>query len=162
MMKANEEIGQCASIIVLTLATLYFISGQVQNTGFFTSSFGPFEAFLFYLPVLLSILTSLVKIVSGRRNKSRPLESLNALAVAAAGFILFVIFPFNFSHIGDMLPFHLGFLFSWIPNYLGRFIVLISGIAGFANMIYNGALYPQVRKRLADPSHAAHENLRAH
>lgn len=160
-MRANEKIGQCASIIAVILATLYFAFSQVLNTGFFTSSFGSFETFLFYLPIPFSILASIVRIASGSRNRARPLEIINAVAIAAAGFCLLVIFPFNFSHVGDLLPFHLGILFSWIPNYLGRFIVLIAGIGGFANMIYNAALYPQVRNRLANSSPTTHEELRA-
>lgn len=148
-------------MIVITLATFYFVFSQLDRTGFFTSSFGSFEAFLFYLPIPFSILAGLVKITSSSRNKARPLDVLNDMVVAAAGFYLFVIFPFNFSRVGALLPLHLGFWFSWIPSYLGRFIMLVAGLAGFANMIYTSVLFVSLRSKLSTSPRTGYQEMPA-
>lgn len=154
--KPSERAGEAAVIVALLLMTLYFIYNQVLATGFFTSSFGTLEMFLFYLPVPLGIAVSVTRIVTGRRNLGRPLETLNAISLAAAGIWLFIVFPFNFAHIGDLLPNQLQFLVSWIPNYVGRAIMLLAGLGGVVNMFYTPTLYIMVRRefsRHASPVH---------
>jgi hypothetical protein len=83
---------------------------------------------LFYLPVPLGIGVSIIRLAKGRRNPARPLETLDAISVAVAGIRLFIVFPFNFARLADLLPSPVWFLFLWIPNYLGRIIVLIAGL----------------------------------
>jgi hypothetical protein len=59
---------------------------------------------------------------------------------------LFIVFPFNFAHLGDLLPSSLQFLLSWIPNYLGRIILLLVGLGGLFNSVYTPVIYFSVRR----------------
>jgi hypothetical protein len=111
-MNRSERLGEVAVIIALLVMTLFFVYHQILQTGFFTWAFGPSEMVLFYAPVPIGIAASLVREVTGHRNVARPIETANALALIAAGFWLFLVFPFNFSHLADVLPQSLQFLVS--------------------------------------------------
>jgi len=102
--------------------------------------------FLFYLPVPLGIGVNMIRLATGRRNPARPLETLDAISIAVAGLWLFIVFPFNFAHLADLLPSFLQFLLSWIPNWLGRVIVLIAGLGGLFNSAYTPIVYISVRR----------------
>jgi hypothetical protein len=144
--KPGERFGELFATVLILLVTLYFIYSQVLQTGFFTSSFGSVEMFLFYAPVPLGIGVNTIRLTTGRRNPARPLETLDAILIAVAGLWLFVVFPFNFAHLADLLPNFLQFLLSWIPNYLGRAIVLIAGLGGLFNSVYTPLVYFSVRR----------------
>lgn len=141
-----ERVAELAAILAVSLMTLYFIYSQLLRTGFFTPSFGSTEIFLFYAPVPLGIAVSVIRMVTGRRNPARPLETLNAITMAAAGLWLLIVFPFNFAHLGDLLPSPLQVLLSWIPNYLGKIILLVVGLAGLFNSVYTPIIYFPVRR----------------
>lgn len=145
-MKRSERLGEAAAIIALLVGTLFFAYHQILKTGFFTLAFGPLEAVLFYALVPIGIAVSLVRGVTGHRNVARPLEIANALELMAAGFWFFLVFPFNFSHLADVLPRSLQFLLSWFPNWIGRDIALLTGLVNLANAFYIPALYISVRK----------------
>jgi len=144
--KSGERSGAVFATIMIVLVTLYFVYSQVLQTGFFTSTFGTLEMFLFYVPVPLGIGVNVIRLATGRRNPARPLETLDALSIAFAGIWLFIVFPFNFAHLADLLPSFLQFILSWIPNYLGRAIVLIAGLGGLFNCVYTPIVYLSVRR----------------
>jgi hypothetical protein len=143
--KPGERAGNAFAIIVVTLVTLYFVSSQVEKTGFFAPSFGNLETFLFYLPVPLGIGVSLIRLVTGRKNPARPLDALNAAVIGVACFWFFVVFPFDFAHLGDLLPSQIQFLADWIPNYLARAVLLIGGFGSLFNAVYTPMIYLVVR-----------------
>ena len=142
-------MAEAVSIFAILLLTGFFVYHQSQNTGFFTSSFGMFETILFYLPVPIAVAVSLIRMATAKRNTARPLEALGAVAWAAAGIWLFIVFPFDFTHLGDALPNGTQFLLSWVPNWLGRALVLIAGLAGAVNMVYTPIIYFSVRKEIS-------------
>lgn len=143
------------AIVAILLVTLYFIYSQVLKTGFFTSSFGITEIFLFYFPVPLGILANIVKLLTGRRNPARPIETVDAIAIAVAAFWLFIAFPFNFTHLADLLPGFLRFLLSWIPNYLGRALVFVIGLGGLFSAIHTPIVLFSVRREYSRRASAA-------
>lgn len=143
-----ERAGELAGIVAVSLLTVFFIYHQILGTGFFTSSFGTLEMFLFYLPVPLGIAVSITRMVTGQRNSARPLETASSVAWAAAGIWLFIVFPFDFARLGDVLPSSLQFVLSWIPDWLGRAILLIAGVAGLVETFYTPVIYFSVRREL--------------
>ena len=147
-LRISDRFGEFVAIIVISLVGWYFVSSQRQGTGFFTSSFGVPEQILFYLPIVLGIAISGVRILTGRRNNARLLEIVNAVATVAAAIGLYIVFPFNFAHLGDLLPSQIQFLVNWIPNYLARLVIVLCGIAGFVNIFYTSYLYLGVRRHL--------------
>jgi hypothetical protein len=147
--KNGERVGNIFAIAAVSLVTLYLISSQIEKTGFFTSSFGVLEMVLFYLPVPLGIGVSLIKLLTGRKNPSRPLDALNAVAIAVACLWFFVVFPFDFAHLGDLLPFGLKVLVNWIPNFLVRAVLLIGALGSLINVFYTSMIYTTVRAEYA-------------
>lgn len=145
-MRIGERCGEFVAMLMISLLTAYFLASQKAMTGFFTSSFGPLEQFLFYFPAVLGISISFVRLVTGLRNVARSIEIVNAAATAAAGFVLFATFPFNFSHLGDLLVNELRFLVNWLPNHIMRDLFLICGFARFANIFYTSYLYMTVKR----------------
>ena len=59
--KPSERAGEVFAIVAISLVTLYFVSSQIDKTGFFTSSFGNLETFLFYLPVPLGMVVCFIR-----------------------------------------------------------------------------------------------------
>jgi hypothetical protein len=147
--RSGERAGNVFAIVAVSLVTLYFVSSQLDNTGFFTSSFGIPEMVLFYLPVPLGIGVSVIKLVTGRKNPSRPLDALNAVVIGVACLWFFVVFPLNFAHLGDLLPFGLKVLVDWIPNSVVRVILLIGGLGSLFNVFYTSIIYMAVRSEYA-------------
>ena len=148
-MKQSERFGEFVGIVALFILTLFFVYHQLLSTGFFTTSFGLLEVILFYASIPIGIATGAVRIIKGSRNTARPLEVVSAVIWIATGFWLFLVFPFDFLHLGDVLPISLQFLLSWIPDWLGRCIIFLTGLIGTVNAIYIPSLYISIRKELA-------------
>ena len=102
--------------------------------------------FLFYLPVPLGIGVSVIKLVTGRKNPSRPLDALDAVVIGVACLWFFVVFPLDFAHLGDLLPFGLKVLADWIPNSVVRIILFIGGLGSLFNVFYTSMIYMAVRE----------------
>jgi hypothetical protein len=147
--RKGERAGNVFAIVAVSLVTLYLISSQIDKTGFFTSSFGVTEMFLFYLPVPLGIGVSLIRLVTGRKNPARPLDALNAVVIGVACLWFFVVFPLDFAHLGDLLPFGMNVLVNWIPNSIVRPILLIGGLGSLFNVFYTSMIYGAVRAEYA-------------
>jgi hypothetical protein len=147
--RKGERTGNVFAIVAVSLVTLYLVSSQIEKTGFFTSSFGIPEMILFYLPVPLGIGVSLIKLVTGRKNPARPLDALNAFVIAVACLWFFIVFPLDFAHLGDLLPFGLKILVNWIPNAVVRAILLIGGLGSLFNVFYTSMIYVAVRAEYA-------------
>jgi len=143
--KPGERAGEVFAIVAISLLTLYFVSSQIDRTGFFTSSFGNLETFLFYVPVPFGIAVCLIRLSTGRRNPARPLDSIDAAITGMACLWFFVVFPFNFAHLGDLLPSQIQFLADWIPNYLARAVFLVGGFGSLFNAVYTPMIYLVVR-----------------
>jgi len=143
--KSGERAGEVFAIIAISLVTSYFVSSQIDKTGFFTSSFGNLETFLFYLPVPLGIAVCFIRLVTGRKNPARPLDSIDAAITGIACLWFFVVYPFDFAHLGDLLPSQIQFLADWIPNQLARVVFLIGGLGSLFNAVYTPMIYLVVR-----------------
>ena len=143
--KPGERAGEVFAIAVISLVTLYFVSSQIDKTGFFTPSFGNIETFLFYLPVPLGMAVCFIRLITCRKNPARPLDSIDAAITGIACLWFFVVFPFDFAHLGDLLPSQIQFLADWIPNYLARVVFLVGGLGSLFNAIYTPMIYLVVR-----------------
>ncbi len=112
-------------VIYCVLIGLYFVFHQTGSTGFFTESFGIFQAFLFYGILVYWIVTSGLIIV-GLRQPSRDLDTYGGLLFATIAFAwLFVVFPFDFAYFADVLPDSLSFLVQWISNGVARVLMVL-------------------------------------
>ncbi len=51
--KVSERGGEIVGIVAIVLIALFFYAHQAWSTGFFTSAFGPIEAFFLYGSILI-------------------------------------------------------------------------------------------------------------
>lgn len=148
-MKNSQRGGEIVGIIVIGLVALFFYVHQTETTGFFTSSFGGIEAFLFYGAILIGMAGPIVKFLTGKRNKSRPAEIIASVFwVVASAWFLMVVFPFDFAHFADVVPDFLRFLVSWITNDIAYVLIAIGMVGGIISVGINTVLYIKVRTLL--------------
>ncbi len=144
----SERAGNGVAVLAILLILLFFVVHQTSSTGFFTSKFGPAETFLFYVSILLSAVGAAAKVVVGRKNVLRPFDTFQEGLGAVAFVWLFVVFPFDFSHLADVLPNFLRFLLLWISNDVAKVLLAIAIIAAPVLTVYTAALYVFVRREL--------------
>ena len=119
-----------ATVVAMLVLLCFFALHQLANTGFFTPTFGPLEMLALYGPILVSFVAPIVRAISGRHNPARPFEATMNLSLALGSLWLAITFPFNFVHLADVLPGAIRFVFSWINNDLGRFVLILQVFIG--------------------------------
>ena len=147
-MRASARGGEVVGAIITIVVFLFLYENQLRGVAFFASDFGSLAQFFFYAPLFTGMALSLARAVYGRRNGLRPFDSVNALFLAAAAFWLLSVFPFDFSHFGDMFPSSIGFVFWWLTNDVGRFLLTLAGLCALVNSVYTAFLYSAVRGEL--------------
>jgi len=145
----SERAGEGVGVLGVLLFLVLWVAHQTSSTGFFTSKFGPAETFLFYVPAVLGVVTPIAKVVVGRKNMLRPFETFQMGLGAVGGVWLFVVFPFDFSHLADVLPDFLQFLLLWISNDVAKVLMAIGIIGLSAAAAYSVMLYVFVRRELS-------------
>lgn len=147
-MRLSERIGETAGIVATILIIGFFLAHLLWHSGFFTASFGAFEIVLFYSSVSFGIVLATTRAILGRRNRVRPLEIAGYILAVLFCVWFYYVFPFNFSHFGDVVPLSLGFLISWIPDLLVRIVLIIGAIGSAVAAVYVTFLYLRVRSML--------------
>lgn len=125
-----QRFGEVISLAILALIIGYFWQLWTMGAGFFTSAFGPPERFWFFGPMICSLAAPTVRIVIGRRNPARPFEIVTDVLMIVGAIWLLRVFPFDFSHLGDALPGNLPTLFTWVPNWFGKLILVLQLVGG--------------------------------
>jgi hypothetical protein len=148
-LKLSERGGEVVGMVIVGLVALFFYTHQAQATGFFTSSFGSLESFLLYGGILLGLAGPAVRMAVGSRNAARPPEMLTSLFWIAGSAWLLAVFPFDFSHLGDIVPEFLRFLVIWITNDIARILMILGIAGGIVSIAFNTILYAKVRALLA-------------
>lgn len=121
----GQRSGEVISALIGLAIFAFFAYHQMMNTGFFTSSFGPWEMFAFYGSILFSLVPALARAAVGRRNPVRPYEAAINLFFAAAALYLLGVFPFSFAHFSDALPVALRFVASWVSNDIAKVALVL-------------------------------------
>ncbi|HII41401.1 MAG TPA: hypothetical protein HA326_09330 [Thermoplasmata archaeon] len=152
-MSRADRGSELMGLAVILLLTAFFVYHQVSGTGFFTGAFGIVEQVLFYGVVPFSVAVSSARFLLGRRNPVRPIDVLSSAWMAATCLWLAVGFPLDFAHLGDPLG-PVGFLLSWVPNVLARFLFAVGGLASGFNAVYQALLYANVNRALVEPTTA--------
>ena len=147
----SERVGNIVGIVIGLLFVLYFVAHQTGSTGFFTSEFGTLEALLFYGSIIFGIVTTAFRGLFGRKNLARLFDIFEAVFAAVAIIWLFVVFPFDFGHLADLLPDFLRFLLLWISNDVAKVLIVLVIIVTLIMAIYNAIFYVLVRRELSKP-----------
>jgi hypothetical protein len=141
VMRLSERAGEVIGILCILILLIFFITHQTSLTGFFTSKFGQLEQFLFYGSLVFGIIPNIGKIILGRKNPIRPLEALGAFFSFIALVWLLNVFPFDFTHLTDILPEFMIMITSWISNDITKIFMIIGIVGSFATALYITALY---------------------
>jgi hypothetical protein len=123
----------------------FFALHQATNTGFFTAKFGSIEMLALYGPIIVALVAPAVRALTGRRNPARPWDVAMQLSLAAGSLYLLIVFPFNFSHLGDLFPGVLRLFVSWISDDVGKVLMVLQVILGPVNAIMTTAKYISLR-----------------
>ena len=129
---AGRIIGWIIAVILTLCAFGFYYAHQAWSTGFFTASFSTGLAVLLYVSILYLIVNSTAKLLTNRKGTLAMIELLGALLTGIATLCLFVVFPFNFAHVSDVLPSLLRPLLGWVTNDIGR---ILYGVAVFGSVI---------------------------
>ena len=148
----SERVGNIVGVVVGLLIVLYFVAHQTGSTGFFTSKFDTSEMLLFYGSLMYGIVSSVLKGLFGRKNLARLFDVFQAILIAVAIAWLFVVFPFDFAYLADVLPDFLRFLLQWISNDIARVLMVLGIIAAPIMAIYTAIFYVLVRRELSKPT----------
>ena len=145
----NERVFGIGIVIFCILMIFFFWAHQTQSTGFFTSKFGSLEMVLFYGFWLFWISTASLEAIFSQRLLSRIDDTFGGLIFATISIaLLLILFPFEFSHLSDVLPESIRFLVQWISNDIARVIMVLLVIAHLAAAIYSPFAYKFVDKKL--------------
>jgi hypothetical protein len=114
-----------ATTFFTTLVFGFYMAHYAWSTGFFTSGFTPLLAVLFFASVLYVIVNTTAKAITARKDIVALVELVGAVLFLTVAAWIFVAFPFNFTHIADVVPVPLQFVLSWLTNDIGRIIVAL-------------------------------------
>jgi hypothetical protein len=142
-----ERAGELAVIAAMLLLAGFFAYHQLARTGYFTAAFGPLEMLCLYGPIVVSFAAPIVRLATGQRNPARPLEAATSLFLGIGSLWLLIVFPFEFSHLGDVLPGPLHFLLGWFTNGLGRIALILQVIIGPVSAVLTMRKYASLRRR---------------
>ena len=142
-----QRVGGLAVIGAMLLVFGFFALHQLTGTGFYTVQFGPVEMLALYGPILVSFAAPIAKAVSGRRNPARPFQAATNLSLALGSLWLAVMFPFDFTHLADVLPSALRFVLSWINDDIGRFVLILQVLIGVIATPLTIFTYISIRRR---------------
>jgi hypothetical protein len=143
----NERVFGIGIVIFCVLMIIFFGFHQIQSTGFFTLNFSALEMLLFYGFWIFWITTASLEAILSQRLISRIVDTFGGLIFATISItLLLIIFPFNFSHLADILPESIRFLIQWISNDIARVIMVLIIIAHLFAAIYSPFAYKFVDK----------------
>jgi hypothetical protein len=133
--------------VLMLLLLAFFAYHQWKITGFFTGKFGRTEMFALYIPILMSLVAPVQRLIQGKRNPARPIEAVSDLSLAIGSLWLRVIFPFDFTHLADPFPHTMRFAFAWINNDVGKWILVLQVVIGFLSCATTLASYLGMKRK---------------
>lgn len=135
-MLGTARVGELVvTTIVACFVAGFYAAHLVWSTGFFTSAFTPGLAALFFTSISWTIINVASKAISPRKDVVALVELIGAALFASVTAWLYLVFPFNFTHLADVVPAQLQFMLNWITNDLGRILVgliLVASIIALA------------------------------
>lgn len=149
MMRRSDRMGQLLGVVFVVIFLMYFGTLYTESTGFFTSEFTALGAFMFFGSGVYGIVPALVRFITGHKNPARPLDAIGSMFITVASAYILLVFPLEFSHLGDLLPNALESLVEIITNDIARILLAIAAVASPVVALHNIILYIAVRKKLS-------------
>jgi len=145
-LKNSDRFGQIIGIIGVVIVIVFFTYHLTKSTGFFTSTFGAFDAALFFGINIFGIFPQFIRLVTNRKTLSRPFDIINSALLFVALIYFVAKFPFDFSHFADPLPASLEFLLNWVSNGLASALMVLGILGMLFALPYQTLLYMAIRK----------------
>ncbi|HVO77946.1 MAG TPA: hypothetical protein VMS79_03665 [Methanomassiliicoccales archaeon] len=146
--RIGERIGSLIGVVVSIFILYFFASELIVNTGFFTPAFGTGDQILFFGGFVVGMIAPFTRFALGRRNVARIPDMIATASFIFIGIWFVITFPFDLSHLADILPSGLQFLLSWISNDLVKALLIIAVIVSAVVLVYTAFLYRAVRQKL--------------
>ncbi|HZY46379.1 MAG TPA: hypothetical protein VFE96_01165 [Candidatus Bathyarchaeia archaeon] len=118
-----------ATTLVACLVAGFYGAHLAWSTGFFTSAFTPVLAVLFFTSIFWPIANVACKAITFRKDVRALVEWMGAALFAGETAWVYAVFPFNFTHLADVLPPPMQFILSWLTNDIGRILVALILVA---------------------------------
>ena len=143
----NERVFGIGIVIVSILMIIFFVSHQMQSTGFFTSKFGALEMLILYGFWIFWITTAGLESILSQRLLSRIVDTFGGVFFATIAIAWnLVVFPFDFANFANVLPESIRFLVQWISNDIAWAIMLVLMLLHLLAAIYCPFAYKFVDK----------------
>ncbi len=146
----KERWGQLIPLAGTALVTLFFVIHALRPTGFFTAEFTTLAAVLTWTMVATGTAPFVVRMVTGSKTVTKWFEMAGMAVSVVALLYLVVVFPFNFEYFAAPLPAALEPLLSWVPSWLGWWVLAIGVVGAGACLGYNAYLAVRKYSRVAD------------
>ena len=137
--QAGRIIGWVISVFITLCAFGFYYAHQAWSTGFFTASFTTGLAVLLYVSVLYLAVNSTAKLLTNRKSAVITVELIGAFLTGIATLALFIVFPFNCAHVGDVLPTPLQPLLGWVTNDIGKIAYGLAVLGSIVAIIADSA-----------------------
>lgn len=128
-----ERMGEFILAVMMFLLFGFLAYHQAARTGFFTDKFGLWEMLCLYGPLFAGMSPLLVRAWKGQRHIARPFEIISSLLLAGGSFWLVMVFPFDYTHLADALPFGLRFILTWVTDDIARVVLILQVIIGLVS-----------------------------
>ncbi len=130
---------------LIILLLIFFAYHQSKRTGFFTSSFGSAEMVALYIPIVISMLAPIIRLVQGRNEAARLVDAVSDVCLAIGSLWMWITFPLNFAHFADVLPSGIQFAFTWLNDSMGRIILILQIVIGLISAFSSAVSYTRER-----------------
>jgi len=148
VLRSGDRIGQIIGVIVTFLVAGFLLSHWTGDTGFYTSDFNEWDAFILFGPLLFGIVPNAFRVVIGRKNMVRPLDAFGTIIFALSALYFLSNFHFDMQFFAEPLPDWLRFVIDWIDEGWARFFLIIGAVGGSIATVWNIVTYVKVRELL--------------
>lgn len=148
--RGGALFGEIAAFVAISALLAFFVVHELRDTGFYTDEFGPLEKFLLFGAGGFAVSIIALRVIVRRKNVIRPLDFASMMMFVVAHVALFVVFPFDFSYVGDALPGYLSWTVSWISDDLGAALLALGAVGGTVGAGFIGVTYVHVKRRLEE------------
>ena len=142
---AGRIIGWFIAVVLMLCGLGFYYAHQAWSTGFFTPNFTGELAVLLYVSILYVAINATARLLTDRKSTLTMIELLGALLTGITTLCLFVAFPFNFAHVGDVLPGLIQPLLRWVTNDVGRILCAVAVFGSAIAIIVDSAKLVRAR-----------------
>lgn len=148
-LKGSERTSQLAGFIGPLVVVTYLVLLWTGETGFYTSKFSGVDAVVLFVPILVGMAPSLVRLIEGRKNVSRPYDVLGTMLFVLSAVYFLCNFHFDMTSFSEPLPESLRFLLDWLDGGWARIILVVGMFGGVIGVFWTALTYINVRELLA-------------